>query len=80
MIAFGDVTVAGSPASDGLLVEAKVLGSDINFAISVTTDNTPRTGGGQFGQGTADDFQMLADDTDPGLTGFVNGKPGHVLR
>ena len=76
MILFGGVTVGGSAAPDGLLVEAKVQGSNINFARSVQTGATPRTSGGQFGQGSADDFTILADDVSvPGLEGALNGNP-----
>jgi hypothetical protein len=71
MLAFGSVTVGGSAAPDGLQVEARAGGT--NYALSVTRRTTPQTGGGSFGTGSADDFQIRSDDTDPGTTGAVSG-------
>ncbi|MBI2165443.1 MAG: hypothetical protein HYU29_03445 [Chloroflexi bacterium] len=71
-IFFGDVTVGGAPAADGLTIEACIGG--VNYAKS--TQGTTTTKAGTYGtQGKSDDFQVRADDTGtPALEGGVNGQ------
>ena len=54
------MTVDGSPADDGLEVEARLGGTD--YSDSVLGGGTATTSDGEYGRGTAVDVQVRADD------------------
>jgi len=62
---WGDVTIDGAPATDGILVEAKIAG--ITYESELTID-------GKYGWTLSDLFYVPADDPDiVGVEGGVNG-------
>ena len=73
---YGNVTVAGSPAVGGLVIEARIDGVD--YAFAPETPNSPPTtaSDGTYGRGT-NVFQVLADD--PSTGSKEGGVPGDTI-
>ena len=83
----GTVTVGGSPAPDGLTIEARVAGTNYAFT-DPTTSTLATTVGGNYGRLSAPLTQVVGDDlVESGITGavendaltfFVNGQQATI--